>query len=101
MVNKSELIKSMADLVKDKRIEGVTDLRDESGRDGMRIVIECRRDANCQIILNQFYKYTQLQDTCAVNMLALVGGEPKILNLRQILSVYIDHQTSVITRQNA
>ena len=99
MVNKSELIKSMADLVKDKRVEGVTDLRDESGRDGMRIVIECRRDANCQIILNQFYKYTQLQDTCAVNMLALVGGEPKILNLRQILSVYIDHQTSVITNR--
>lgn len=99
MVNKSELIKSMADLVKEKRIEGVTDLRDESGRDGMRIVIECRRDANCQIILNQFYKYTQLQDTCAVNMLALVGGEPKILNLRQILSVYIDHQTNVITNR--
>ena len=99
MVNKSELIKSMADLVKEKRVEGVTDLRDESGRDGMRIVIDCRRDANCQIILNQFYKYTQLQDTCAVNMLALVGGEPKILNLRQILSVYIEHQTSVITNR--
>ena len=99
MVNKSELIKSMADLVKEKRVEGVTDLRDESGRDGMRIVIDCRKDANCQIILNQFYKYTQLQDTCAVNMLALVGGEPKILNLRQILSVYIEHQTSVITNR--
>ena len=99
MVNKSELIKSMADLVKEKRVEGVTDLRDESGRDGMRIVIDCRKDANCQIILNQFYKFTQLQDTCAVNMLALVGGEPKILNLRQILSVYIEHQTSVITNR--
>ena len=99
MVNKSELIKSMADLVKEKRVEGVTDLRDESGRDGMRIVIDCRKDANCQIILNQFYKFTQLQDTCAVNMLALVGGEPKILNLRQILSVYIEHQTNVITNR--
>ena len=97
MVQKSELVKAMADQVKDKKIEGVTDIRDESGKDGMRIVVECRRDANCQVILNQFYKYTQLQDTCAVNMLALVNGEPKILSLRQILKVYLDHQISVIT----
>ena len=97
MVQKSDLVKSMADQVKDKKIEGVTDIRDESGKDGMRIVVECRRDANCQVILNQFYKYTQLQDTCAVNMLALVNGEPKILSLRQILKVYVDHQISVIT----
>ncbi len=96
MVNKSELIKTMADNVREKRIEGVTDIRDESGRNGMRIVVDCRRDANLQIVLNQFYKYTELQSTCAVNMLALVNGEPKILNLRQVLNVYIDHQEKVI-----
>ncbi len=99
MVQKSELIKSMADQVREKKVEGVTDIRDESGRDGMRIVIECRRDANCQIILNQFYKYTQLEDTCSVIMLAIVGGEPKILNLRDALGVYIRHQESVITNR--
>jgi len=99
MVQKSDLVKSMADQVKDKKIDGVTGLRDESGKAGMRIVVECRRDANCQVILNQFYKYTQLQDTCAVNMLALVNGEPKILSLRQILKVYLDHQFSVITNR--
>ena len=84
-VNKSLLCESMAELVKDKRIEGITEIRDESGKDGMRIVIEYRRDANGQIILNQLYKYTQLEDTCAINMLALVNGEPKILSLPQIL----------------
>ncbi len=99
MVQKAELIKSMADQVRDKKIEGVTDIRDESGRDGMRIVIEYRRDANGQIILNQFYKYTQLEDTCSAIMLALVNGEPKVLNLRQILNVYIAHQEQVITNR--
>jgi len=99
MLQKSELIKSMADQVRDKKVEGVTDIRDESGRDGMRIVIECRRDANCQIILNQFYKYTELETTCSVIMLAIVGGEPKILNLRDALGVYIRHQESVITNR--
>ncbi|MBE6598131.1 MAG: DNA gyrase subunit A [Ruminococcaceae bacterium] len=99
MVNKSELIKTMADNVREKRIEGVTDIRDESGRNGMRIVVDCRRDANLQIVLNQFYKYTELQSTCAVNMLALVNGEPKVLNLRQILNVYIDHQEKVIVNR--
>ncbi len=99
MVNKSELIKTMADNVREKRIEGVTDIRDESGRNGLRIVVECRRDANLQIVLNQFYKYTELQSTCAVNMLALVNGEPKVLNLRQILNVYIDHQEKVIVNR--
>ncbi len=99
MVNKSELIKTMADNVREKRIEGVTDIRDESGRNGMRIVVDCRRDANLQIVLNQFYKYTELQSTCAVNMLALVNGEPKILNLRQVLNVYIDHQEKVIVNR--
>ncbi|MBE6541699.1 MAG: DNA gyrase subunit A [Ruminococcaceae bacterium] len=99
MVQKSELIKTMADQVRDKKIEGVTDIRDESGRDGMRIVIECRRDANLQIILNQFYKFTELESTCSVIMLAIVGNEPKILNLRQALGVYINHQQSVITNR--
>ncbi len=98
-VNKSMLIKSMADLVNDKRIDGVTDMRDESGRAGMRIIIEYRRDANGQVILNQFYKYTQLQDTFAVNMIALVNGEPKCLSLPQILHHYIKHQETVIERR--
>ena len=99
MVNKSQLIESMAQQVKDKKIEGVTALRDESGREGMKIVVEYRRDANGQIILNQFYKYTQLEDTCAVNMLALVRGEPKVLSLKQVLTEYIRHQESVITNR--
>ena len=98
-VNKSLLCENIAQLVKEKRIEGITDIRDESGRDGMRLVIEYRRDANGQIILNQLYKYTQLQDTCAVNMLALLNGEPKTLSLPQILDCYIEHQESVITRR--
>ena len=99
MVNKSQLASSMADLVKDKKIEGITDIRDESGRAGMRIVVEYRRDANGEVILNQLYKYTQLQSTCAVNMLALVGGEPKVLSLPDILDHYIRHQEDVITRR--
>ena len=98
-VNKSMLCESMADLVKDKKIEGITEIRDESGKDGMRIVIEYRRDANGQIILNQLYKYTQLEDTCAINMLALVNNEPKILSLPQILDHYIAHQESVIIKR--
>ncbi len=98
-VNKSELCKAIAGLHKDKRIEGITDLRDESGRNGMRIVVEYRRDANGQVILNQLYKYSQLEDTCAVNMLALVNNEPKILSLPQILDLYIEHQKSVIVRR--
>ena len=99
MVNKAMLVASIADLVKDKRVEGITNIWDESGRNGMRIVIECRRDANCQVILNQLYKYSQLQDTCAMNMLALANGEPKVLGLRDILNHYITHQESVITRR--
>ncbi|MBQ7153299.1 MAG: DNA gyrase subunit A [Clostridia bacterium] len=95
-VNKSLLCKAIADLAKDKRIEGITDLRDESGRNGMRIVIEYRRDINGQILLNQLYKFTQLQDTFSVYMLALVNGEPKILNLAQVLDHFITHQESVI-----
>ena len=98
-VNKSMLVESMAALVKDKRIEGITDIRDESGRDGMRIVVDYRRDANGQVILNQLYKYTQLQDTCAFNMLALIDNVPRVLNLKQILGYYIKHQEDVITRR--
>ena len=99
MVNKSMLVTSIADLYKDKRVEGITGLRDESDRNGMRIVVEYRRDANGQVILNQLYKYTQLQDTCSVNFLAIVDQEPKILNLAQILDHYIAHQKSVIRRR--
>lgn len=100
MVNKSELIKKMAEKVRDRTIDGVTEIRDESdGETGMRIVVECRRDANLQIILNQFYKYTQLQDTCAINMLALVNGEPKVLPLLAILKEYIKFQREVIVRR--
>ncbi len=98
-VNKSMLVESIADLVKDKRVEGITALRDESGKAGMKIVIEYRRDANGQVILNQLYKYTQLQDTCAVNMIALVNGEPKVLGLCEILTHYIAHQEDVIRRR--
>ena len=98
-VNKSMLCESIAQLVKDKKIEGITGLRDESGRGGMRIVIEHRRDVNGQIILNQLYKFTQLEDTCAVNMVALVKGEPKTLPLAEILDAYIEHQEDVIIRR--
>lgn len=98
-VNKAMLVESIANLVRDKRVEGITGIRDESGRHGMRIVIECRRDANLEIILNQLYKYSQLQDTCAINMLALKNGEPKILSLKEVLQCYIEHQESVITRR--
>ncbi|MBO5701755.1 MAG: DNA gyrase subunit A [Clostridia bacterium] len=98
-VNKSLLCESIANLVKEKRIEGITELRDESGRDGMRIVVEYRRDANGEIILKQLYKYSQLEDTCAVNMLALVNGEPKVLPLVRIIDEYIAHQESVVTRR--
>ena len=95
MVNKSMLIESMANLVKEKKIEGITGLRDESGRGGMRIVVEYRRDANAEVILNQLYKYTQLQDTCSVNMLVIVGGEPKTLSLPEVLDEYIKFQIHI------
>ena len=98
-VNKSMLVESIANLHRDKKIEGITALRDESGRNGMRIVVEYRRDANGEVILNQLYKYTQLQDTCAVNMLALVGGEPRVLSLFDILDEYIKFQREVITNR--
>lgn len=99
MVNKARLIEKMAELVRDKKIDGITDLRDESNRQGMRICIELRRDASAKIILNQLYKHTQLQDTFGVIMIALVNNEPKVLNLHQMLSLYLDHQKDVVTRR--
>ncbi|WHH57242.1 DNA gyrase subunit A [Petroclostridium sp. X23] len=98
-VNKARLIEKIAELVRDKRIEGISDLRDESDRDGMRIVIELKRDANANVVLNQLYKYTQMQDTFSINMLALVDNEPKVLNLREILDHYINFQKQVIVRR--
>ncbi len=99
-VNKSALVISIAELVKEKRIDGIVDIKDvSSDRNGICILIPYRRDANGQVILNQLYKYTQLQDTCSINMLALVNGEPKVLNLPQILDHYIAHQQSVIRRR--
>ena len=98
-VNKARLIEKIADLVKDKRVEGISDLRDESNRHGMRIVIELKRDANSSIVLNQLYKHSQLEDTYSIIMLALVNGEPKVLNLKQMLHHYIEHQKEVITRR--
>ena len=99
MVNKAMLVESIATLHRDKKIEGLTALRDESGRGGMRIVVEYRRDANAEVILNQLYKFTQLQDTCSVNMLVIDGGEPKTLNLPTILDKYIGFQKEVIERR--
>ena len=99
MVNKARLIENIADLVRDKRVVGITDLRDESDREGMRIAIELRRDVNPNIILNQLYKHTQLQDTFGVIMLALVDNQPKVLNLYEMLKYYLMHQEDVVTRR--
>ena len=99
MVNKSMLIESMANLVKEKKIEGITALRDESGRGGMRIVVEYRKDANAEVILNQLYKFSQLQSTCSINMLVIDGGEPKTLPLADILDRYISFQKSIIVNR--
>ncbi len=98
-VNKARLIENIAALVRDKVIDGITDLRDESDRTGMRIVIELRRDVNADIILNQLYKHTQMQETFGVNMLALVDGQPRVLNLAQVIHYYIEHQKDVIVRR--
>ncbi|MDU3490956.1 MAG: DNA topoisomerase (ATP-hydrolyzing), partial [Clostridiales bacterium] len=99
MVNKARLIEKIANLVKDKRIDGITELRDESDRTGMRICIELRRDVNANVLLNQLYKHTQLQDTFGVIMLALVNNEPKVLNLKEMLVHYLSHQEEVVTRR--
>ena len=99
MVNKARLIEKIAELVRDKKIDGITDLRDESSREGMRICIETRKDVNPNVVLNLLYKHTQLQDTFGVIMLALVGNQPKVLNLYELLNYYLLHQKDVVTRR--
>ena len=99
MVNKAELIKKIASLVREKRIEGISDLRDESDRDGMRMVIELKRDAAGQIVLNSLYQQTQLQSTFGVNQLAIVAGQPKLLTLKEALEHFIAHRRDVVTRR--
>ena len=99
MVNKALLIQKIAELVKDKKIDGITGIIDQSNMQGIRVSIELRRDANANVILNQLYKHTQLQDTFGVNMLALVNNEPKVLNLHQMLTYYLEHQEEVVTRR--
>ena len=98
-VNKARLVEKIAELVHDKRVDGISDLRDESDRQGMRIVIELKKDVNPQVVLNTLFKHTQMQETFGVNMLALVGGVPKVLNLQQMLYYYIEHQKDVIVRR--
>lgn len=99
MVNKARLIEKMAELVRDKKIDGITDLSDQSNREGMRVCIELRRDANANVILNQLYKHTQLQDTFGVIMLSLVNNEPKVMNILEMLNYYLEHQEEVVTRR--
>ncbi|NLO97224.1 MAG: DNA gyrase subunit A [Peptococcaceae bacterium] len=99
MVNKAKLIEKIAELVHEKKIEGITDLRDETTRKGMRIVIELRKDVNPQVILNQLYKHTQMEDSFGINLLALVDGVPKVLNLKEMLVHFINHQKEIITRR--
>jgi len=99
MVNKARMIEKIADLVRDKKLDGITDLRDESDRSGMRIVIELRRDVNPKVILNKLYKHTQMEDTFGVNMLALVDGQPRTLNLKDMIHYFIKHQKDVIVRR--
>ena len=99
MVNKARLIEKIAELVRDKKIDGITDLSDQSNREGMRICIELRRDVNPNVILNQLYKHTQLQDTFGVIMLALVDNQPKVMNLLEMLQYYLRHQEDVVTRR--
>lgn len=98
-VNKAKLVEKIAELVHEKRVDGISDLRDESSRAGMRIVIELKKDVNANVVLNNLYKHTQLQDTFGVIMIALVNGEPKVLNLREMLYHYIAHQKDVVTRR--
>ncbi len=98
-VNKAKLIEKIADLVRDKKIEGISDLRDESDRKGMRIVIELKRDVNPQVVLNLLYKHTQLQDTFSIIMIALVDGQPRVLNLKEVLEYYLAHQKDVVRRR--
>ncbi|MCQ2508108.1 MAG: DNA gyrase subunit A [Dorea sp.] len=99
MVNKARLIEKIAELVRDKKLEGITDLSDQSSREGMRVVIELRKDVNANVLLNQLYKHTQLQDTFGVIMLALVNNEPKVMNIMEMLNYYLQHQEEVVTRR--
>ena len=99
MVNKANLVLKIADLVKNKKVDGITDLRDESSREGMRVVIELRKDVNANVLLNQLFKHTQLQDSFGVIMLALVNNEPKVMNLLDMLTHYLNHQKDVVTRR--
>ena len=99
MVNKARLIEKIAELVRDKKVDGITDLSDQSSREGMRIVIELRKDVNANVLLNQLYKHTQLQDTFGVIMLALVGKQPKVMNILELLGYYLKHQEDVVTRR--
>ncbi|MFO0001698.1 MAG: DNA gyrase subunit A, partial [bacterium] len=94
------MLRKMADLVRDKRLEGISDLRDESSREGLRVVIELKRDAKAQVVLNNLYKSTQLQETFGVNHLAIVGGQPRLLTLKHALQVFIDHRRDVVTRRS-
>lgn len=98
-VNKSRMIEKIAELVKDKKVEGISSLNDETSREGIRVVIECKREANATVILNQLYKYSSLQESYTINFLAIVNGEPKILNLKDMLIYYIEHQEEVVTRR--
>ena len=98
-VNKARLVERIAELVKEKKLEGISDLRDESNRNGMRIVIELKRDANANIVLNNLYKHSQMEDTFSIIMLALVNGVPKVLNLKEMLYYYVEHQKDVVTRR--
>jgi DNA gyrase subunit A len=100
-VNKAKLVEKIAELVRDKKIDGITDLRDESDRNGMRVVIEVRKDANANVLLNNLYKQTTLQTSFGINMLSLVDGHPKVLNLKQMLYYYLEHQKVVIKRRTA
>ncbi|WP_312845102.1 DNA gyrase subunit A, partial [Pectobacterium versatile] len=98
-VNKAKMIERIADLVKDKKIEGISDLRDESNREGIRVVIELKRDVNPNVVLNKLYKHTQMQDTFSIIMIALVDGQPKLLNLQGLIYHYVNHQKTIIRKR--
>ena len=98
-VNKARLIEKIAELVKDKKVEGISALRDESDKDGMRIVIECKRDAVGEVVLNNLYANTQLQTTFGINMVALNNGQPQLFNLKEMLKCFVDHRREVVTRR--
>lgn len=98
-MNKSRLIEKIADLVRDKKVEGIVDLRDESDRHGIRVVIEVRRDANVNVVVNKLFKHTQMEDSFGINMLALVHGQPMVLGIKDMLKYYVEHRQDVIIRR--